>query len=144
VVKGIDDILVRFAKCCSPVPGDDIIGYVTRGRGVTIHRADCENFEKTDDSENRFIEVAWATNTETAYNTGVQVISSDRKGLLSEITIIVQEMEMAMTGINAKIDKNGIAIVNISIEISDIEELNKLMRRLRSLEEVIEVKRVSS
>lgn len=144
VVKGIDDILVRFAKCCSPVPGDDIIGYVTRGRGVTIHRSDCENFEKTDDSENRFIEVAWATNTETAYNTGVQVISSDRKGLLSEITIIVQEMEMAMTGINAKIDKKGIAIVNISIEISDIEELNKLMRRLRSLEEVIEVKRVSS
>ncbi|MBM7561615.1 RelA/SpoT family protein [Fusibacter tunisiensis] len=144
VVKGIDDILVRFAKCCSPVPGDDIIGYVTRGRGVTIHRSDCQNFEKTEDAENRFIEVEWASNTETAYATNIQIVSSDRKGLLSDITIMVQEMEMAMTGINAKIDKNGIAIVNLEIEISDIEELNKLMRRLKSLEEIIEVKRVSS
>jgi GTP pyrophosphokinase len=144
VVKGIDDILVRFAKCCSPVPGDDIIGYVTRGRGVTIHRSDCENFEKTDDSENRYIEVAWADNNASSYTTSVQVVSSDRKGLLSEITILMQDMDMMMTGINAKIDKNGIAIVNISIEISDIEELNKLMRKLKALEEVIEVKRVSS
>ncbi len=144
VVKGIDDILVRFAKCCSPVPGDDIIGYVTRGRGVTIHRSDCENFEKTDDSENRYIEVAWADNNASSYTTSVQVVSSDRKGLLSEITILMQDMDMLMTGINAKIDKNGIAIVNISIEISDIEELNKLMRKLKALEEVIEVKRVSS
>jgi GTP pyrophosphokinase len=144
VVKGIDDILVRFAKCCSPVPGDEIIGYVTRGRGVTIHRSDCENFEKTDESENRYIEVAWADNNASSYTTSVQVVSSDRKGLLSEITILMQDMDMMMTGINAKIDKNGIAIVNISIEISDIEELNKLMRKLKALEEVIEVKRVSS
>ncbi|MBE0449646.1 MAG: bifunctional (p)ppGpp synthetase/guanosine-3',5'-bis(diphosphate) 3'-pyrophosphohydrolase [Clostridia bacterium] len=144
VVKGIDDILVRFAKCCSPVPGDEIIGYVTRGRGVTIHRSDCENFEKTDDSENRYIEVAWADNNASSYKTSVQVVSSDRKGLLSEITILMQDMDMMMTGINAKINKNGIAIVNISIEISDIEELNKLMRKLKALEEVIEVKRVSS
>lgn len=144
VVKGIDDIMVRFAKCCSPVPGDDIIGYVTRGRGVTIHRSDCENFEKTDDAENRYIEVAWADNNASSYTTSVQVVSSDRKGLLSEITILMQDMDMLMTGINAKIDKNGIAIVNISIEISDIEELNKLMRKLKALEDVIEVKRISS
>ena len=144
VVKGIEDILVRFAKCCTPVPGDNIIGYITRGRGVTIHRSDCENFEKTDESKNRFIEVAWANNNNTAYTASVQVVSHDRKGLLSEITMMMHELDMAMSGINAKIDKNGIAIVNITIEISDIEELNKLMKRLKNLEDIIEVKRMSS
>ncbi len=144
VVKGIDDILVRFAKCCTPVPGDDIIGYITRGRGVTIHRSDCENFEQTDDSENRFIEVAWANNDNTSYTAHVQVVSHDRKGLLSEITMMMHDLDMAMSGINAKIDKNGIAVVNITIEILDIEELNKLMKKLKQLEDVIEVKRISS
>lgn len=144
IVKGIDDILVRFAKCCTPVPGDDIIGYVTRGRGVTIHRSDCENFEHTDESENRFIEVAWANSANTSYTANVQVVSLDRKGLLSELTMIMHELDMLMTGINAKIDKNGIAIVNISIEISDIEELNKLMKKIKNLEDIIEVKRISS
>ena len=144
VVKGIEDILVRFAKCCMPVPGDSIIGYITRGRGVTIHRSDCENFEHTDDSENRFIEVAWANNFNTSYSASVQVVSLDRKGLLSEVTMTIHELDMVMSGINAKIDKNGIAIVNISVEISDIEELNKLIKKLKNLEDVIEVKRVSS
>ncbi len=143
-VKGMDDIIVRFAKCCSPVPGDDIIGYITRGRGVTIHRSDCENFEKSEDARNRFIEVAWATDTEASYLTHVQIISSDRKGLLTDITMLMHEQSMMMTGINAKIDKKGIAIVNLSIEISDIEELNKLMRKLKAMEEVIEVKRVNA
>lgn len=144
VVKGIDDILVRFAKCCMPVPGDNIIGYITRGRGVTIHRSDCENFEHTDESENRFIEVAWANNFSTSYSASVQVVSLDRKGLLSEVTMTIHELDMVMSGINAKIDKNGIAIVNISVEISDIEELNKLIKKLKNLEDVIEVKRVNS
>lgn len=143
-VKGIDDILVRFGKCCSPVPGDEIIGYITRGRGVTIHRSDCENFEKSEDAQNRFIEVAWATDTEASYLTHIQIISGDRKGLLTDITMLMHEQNMMMTGINAKIDKKGIAIVNLSVEISDIEELNKLMRKFKNMEEVIEVKRVNA
>lgn len=144
VVKGMDDILVRFAKCCTPVPGDNIIGYITRGRGVTIHRADCENFEHTDDTENRYIEVKWASSIETSYTASVQVVSMDRKGLLSEITMFMHELDLTMSGINAKIDKNGIAIVNISLEIQDIEELNKFMKKLKNLEDIIEVKRISS
>ncbi len=143
-VKGIDDILVRFAKCCNPVPGDEIIGYITRGRGVTIHRADCENFEKTDEAKNRFIEVEWVGSKSSSYMTNVQVVAPDRKGLLSEITLMMHDLSMMMTGINAKIDKNGIAIINLSIEISDIEELNKLLRKLKAIEDIIEVKRVTS
>ncbi|MDK2867166.1 MAG: diphosphokinase / guanosine-3,5-bis(diphosphate) 3-diphosphatase [Clostridiales bacterium] len=144
VVKGIDDILVRFAKCCSPVPGDKIIGYITRGRGVTIHRADCPNFEKTEEAKNRFIEVEWVSDKASSYMTNVQVIASDRKGLLSEITIIVSDLNMMVTGLNAKIDKKGIAIINLSIEISDIEELNRLIRKIKGIEDVIEVKRVTA
>ena len=144
IVKGMDDILVRFAKCCTPVPGDNIIGYITRGRGVTIHRADCENFEHTDDTENRYIEVKWASSIETSYTASVQVVSLDRKGLLSEITMFMHELDLTMSGINAKIDKSGIAIVNISLEIQDIEELNKFMKKLKNLEDIIEVKRISS
>ena len=144
IVKGMEDILVRFAKCCTPVPGDNIIGYITRGRGVTIHRADCENFEHTDDTENRYIEVKWASSIETSYTASVQVVSLDRKGLLSEITMFMHELDLTMSGINAKIDKSGIAIVNISLEIQDIEELNKFMKKLKNLEDIIEVKRISS
>ena len=145
IVKGMEDILVRFAKCCSPVPGDDIIGYITRGRGVTVHRSDCKNFEHTEEEENRFIEVAWADSSdETSYMTNIQLVSTDRKGLLSEITMTINDMNMVMSGINAKIDKKGIAVINLSLEISDIEALNKLIRKLKSIEDVIEVKRVTS
>ena len=144
VVKGIDDILVRFAKCCNPVPGDDIIGYITRGRGVTIHRSDCPNFEKTEEAKNRFIEVEWVSDKGTTYQTNIQIIASDRRGLLSEITVIVNDMNMFATSISAKIDKKGIAIINLSIEISDIEELDRLIRKIKSVEDVIEVKRVTS
>lgn len=144
VVKGLSDVLVRFAKCCTPVPGDPIIGYITRGRGVTVHRSDCKNFETSEDTKNRFIEVEWETAPTTSYAASIQVICTDRKGLLSEMTILINELDMAMTGINAKIDKNGIAIVNISVEISDVEDLNKLMRRLNAFQDVIEVKRVNA
>jgi len=144
VVKGIEDILVRFAKCCNPVPGDEIIGYITRGRGVTIHRADCPNFEKTEEAKNRFIEVEWISDKGTTYQTNIQIVASDRRGLLSEVTVIVNDMNMFATSISAKIDKKGIAIINLSIEISDIEELDRLIRKIKSVEDVIEVKRVTS
>jgi len=101
VVKGIEDILVRFAKCCNPVPGDEIIGYITRGRGVTIHRADCPNFEKTEEAKNRFIEVEWVSDKGTTYQTNIQIVASDRRGLLSEVTVIVNDMNMFATSISA-------------------------------------------
>lgn len=145
VVKGVDDMLVRFAKCCNPVPGDQIIGYITRGRGVTIHRADCVNFEKADDAQTRFIEVAWDTKEQaTSYNSEVQIVAPDRKGLLGEITVLITDLSLVVTGVNAKLSKNGIAIINLTLEISDSEQLTKLINKIRSMPEIIEVKRSSN
>ncbi len=142
VVKGVEDMLVRFAKCCSPVPGDDIIGYITRGRGVTIHRSDCVNFEKAEDAQNRFIEVAWdKKEQQTSYSSEVQIIAPDRKGLLGEVTVLITDLNLTVTGVNAKLSKNNIAIINLTLEISNSDQLTKLINKIQSMPEIIEVKR---
>lgn len=144
IVKGLDDLLIRFARCCTPVPGDDIIGYITRGRGVTVHRADCKNFESTDEMKSRFIEVAWQVEETATFTTEIQVIAPDRKGLLSEVTSIITAINLVVTGVSAKLLKSGVAVINLNIEVSDINKLNSLLSRLKTLENIIEVKRVTS
>ncbi len=143
-VKGIDNILIRFAKCCNPLPGDGIIGYITRGRGVTVHRADCANLESTEDSESRYIEVGWIVDDATSYNSEIQIIAPDRKGLLSEITILMSESNATVNGVNAKRSKTGIAVINLSVEITDISQLNRLINKFKNMPDVIEVKRVAT
>lgn len=142
VVKGVDDMLVRFAKCCNPVPGDNIIGYITRGRGVTIHRTDCVNFEKSEDAQSRFIEVSWdKKEQQTSYSSEVQIIAPDRKGLLGEVTVLITDLNLTVTGVNAKLSKNNIAIINLTLEISNSEQLTKLINKIKSMPDIIEVKR---
>lgn len=140
-VKGTDNLLVRFAKCCNPVPGDEIIGFITRGRGVTIHRADCNNFERNEDTPNRFIEVSWNIDRDQTFTTDIQIIAPDRKGLLGELTVLIGEASLIVTGVNAKIAKNNVAIINLTIEISNIDQLDKVINKIRSMPDVIEVKR---
>lgn len=142
MVKGTDNLLIRFAKCCNPVPGDDIIGFITRGRGVTIHRADCNNFERNDDTPNRFIEVAWNTDKDQIFETDIQIVAPDRKGLLGEVTVLIGEAKLDVTGVNAKISKNGVAVINLTIEIPNIDQLDRVINKIRSMPDVIEVKRV--
>ncbi len=144
IVKGVDNVPVRFGRCCNPVPGDDIIGYVTRGRGVTIHRSDCMNFEKTDDSKNRFIEVEWDQEKPTTYATEVQIIAPDRKGLLSEVTLLITDTALMVTGVNAKLTKNEIAVINLTVEVTNQDELNKLISKIKNMPGVIDVKRIIS
>lgn len=143
-VKGIDNIMVRFAKCCSPVPGDSITGFITRGRGITIHRRDCPNIENESDGSDRFIEVEWSIGKETAFETGIQIIAPDRKGLLSEITNLISEVNLEVTAVNAKITKEKLAIINLSIMISSTSQLDKLMSKLKGMAGIIDVKRVTS
>ena len=143
-VKGIDSILVRFAKCCSPVPGDDIIGFITRGRGITVHRKDCPNIKNEDKTADRFIEVEWNRDKDTSYETGIQIVAPDKKGLLSEITNIISEVNLEVVGINAKITKEKVAIINLTILIFDTSQLEKLITKLKNKPEVMDVKRVTS
>jgi GTP pyrophosphokinase len=143
LVKGIDDVLVRFAKCCTPVPGDEIIGYITRGRGVTVHRSDCTNFEKSDDTTNRFIEVEWIEDENSTYASEVLIMSVDRKGLLSEITGIISEQGLLVKGLSAKVN-DTVAVINVTVEISDVKQLNRLINRFKTLKDIIEVRRVKA
>jgi|LGOV01.1.fsa_nt_gb GTP pyrophosphokinase len=143
-VKGVDDMLIRFAKCCNPVPGDDIIGFITRGRGVTVHRLDCTNFEKTQDAKERYIEVEWINDESSTYSSEIKIIANDRRGLISEITAVVSEQNLIVKGLNAKVNDDGMATVSISLEISDIKQLNKLIHKMKILQDIISVKRVKS
>ncbi|RKD28018.1 GTP pyrophosphokinase [Caminicella sporogenes DSM 14501] len=142
-VKGIDNILVRFAKCCTPVPGDEIIGFITRGRGITVHRKDCPNILNGVDTD-RLIEVQWDTDKKISYQTEIQVIAPDRKGLLSEITNIISEAKLHVTAVNAKTTKEKLAIINLTIEISNTDQLLKVMNKFRTMQGIIDVKRVTS
>ncbi|MFT9494604.1 RelA/SpoT family protein [Anaerosolibacter sp.] len=143
-VKGIDNILVRFSKCCNPVPGDDIIGFITRGRGVSVHRKDCLNVTNETDHVDRFIEVEWDEERQTAYQSEIQIIAADRKGLLSEITNVLSETKLTVTAVNARTNREKIAIINLTVEITNVNQLDKLINKIRTMQGVMDVFRVTS
>lgn len=142
-ISGIDNVKVRFAKCCNPVPGDDIKGYITRGRGVSVHRSDCPNILDLG-KDQRFIEVDWATEDKTSYQAEIQVKGTDRPGLLSEITILLSEANLFVSSLNARTNKEKLAIINLTLEIKDINQLNNLMKRLKRIRGVLDVYRVTT
>ena len=141
IVKGIDNCLVKFAKCCNPVPGDKIIGYITRGRGVSVHRADCINLKELLDQEDRIIEVSWYEKAKTSYNVDIEIYSNDRNGLLSDIVREFGNEKVSMMDVRSKVTKEKIVITEVTAEIENLETLNKLFRALRKIDSVYEVKR---
>ncbi len=147
VVKGIDDVAVRFSKCCSPIPGDEIIGFVTRGRGVSIHRTDCINVLNLPEMERaRLIEAEWQANdsrTSERYLAEINLYSNNRNGLLAEITKALTEKNVNILSMNVRTSKQGTATTSISFEISNTEELNRIIDRLRSIEDVIDIERTT-
>lgn len=145
VVEGIEGCLVRFSRCCNPVPGDDIVGYITRGRGVSIHRKDCTNIvsgERRGDTE-RYIRVYWEQEQDknTAYLSEIQIFATDRKGLLAEIAGAISELKILITGLNSKTNKDQEAFVDITIEINSKDELNQVVRKLKNITGVYNVRR---
>ncbi len=140
-VKGVENILIRFSKCCNPVPGDEIVGYITKGRGVSVHQKDCPNVTDLMNEEERFIEVEWNAQTKVSYNADLEVRATDRKGLLAEITTIIDESKVNINAFHSRTTKDKIAIINFILEISDIEQLNKLIRKFRKIEGVMDVYR---
>ncbi len=142
IIKGIDNIKVRFSKCCNPVPGDAIVGYITRGRGVSIHRADCTNIHDLSDSEDqRFIEVQWDNKEKATFISELQIKALDRPKLLQDITSLYVDAKLNAVSLNLRINKEKVAIVDIGFEINDIKQIEDLIKKMKKLDGVLEVYR---
>ncbi len=143
-VKGVDNIMIRFAKCCNPVPGDPIIGYITKGRGVSVHRGDCVNLADEFVETNRLIEVSWIGEHKAAYNAEIQIVAQDRQALLADLTNAIADIKINVTAINARTAKNKMVVVNMNMEIHDTKQLEKVMKFLGRLPDVMDVYRVNA
>ncbi len=143
VVRGIENCLVRFSRCCNPVPGDEIVGYITRGRGVSVHRKDCINVRNLENSVlqegERFIDVWWADEHKASYYTDIQVVANDRQGLVLEVTNAVSELKINLSALNARGTKDGLGIVNLTVEIKNKEQLEKALKRFWKIHGVTSV-----
>ncbi|MDQ7793091.1 MAG: bifunctional (p)ppGpp synthetase/guanosine-3',5'-bis(diphosphate) 3'-pyrophosphohydrolase [bacterium] len=142
-VKGIDNVLIRFARCCNPVPGDPIIGYVTRGRGVSVHRVDCSNVRYFGNEASRLIEVAWDTAAGDTFPVELEISAFDRPGLLSDILNGIADTRTNIISVNARADSGRTAIVDLVLEIRDLDQLKYLTEKLSRVRDVYQVSRVA-
>ncbi len=148
VVKGIHDVAVRFSKCCSPVPGDEIVGFVTRGRGVSIHRTDCINVMNLPEIERaRIIEAEWMavcnTGTDNKYAAEIKIYANNRTGILADLSKITTERKIDVTNMNVRTSKQGMATITMGFDISSVEELNRLIDKMRNVESIIDIERTT-
>ncbi|MBP9625232.1 MAG: bifunctional (p)ppGpp synthetase/guanosine-3',5'-bis(diphosphate) 3'-pyrophosphohydrolase, partial [Veillonella sp.] len=143
LVKGEADVMVRMARCCNPVPGDEIVGYITRGRGVSVHRADCTNIGHTQEDMDRMIEVEWDVATNDNFHVAVEITAYDRGGMLMEIMATLSEMKINIVNINAKVDDTKNANITMVIEIRDLSQLDFVMTKVRRIKDVYSVQRAN-
>jgi GTP pyrophosphokinase len=144
-VKGIADLSVRFSKCCSPVPGDEILGFVTRGRGISIHRTDCVNVMNLPELERaRVIDAEWQPEeAQGKYEAVIQIFANDRKGLLVDVSKALTERNISIQSINSRTNKQGIATLLLTFEVESREELNRVIDKLQGIESVIDIERTT-
>ncbi|MDD4689347.1 MAG: bifunctional (p)ppGpp synthetase/guanosine-3',5'-bis(diphosphate) 3'-pyrophosphohydrolase [Eubacteriales bacterium] len=147
VVKDIDNCLVKLARCCNPLLGDDIVGYITRGRGVSVHRADCPNVRRHNDPTSpeypRYIDVWWAESSTDKYITDIQIISNSRAALVYDITGVIADLKISLMAINARELKDGLSVVNITVEVNSKEHMDYMIKKIRTLEGVASVSRAT-
>jgi len=143
-IKGVGDVMVRLSKCCNPIPGDDIVGYITRGRGVSIHRTDCPNvLHYRREEKHRILEdVSWDTETQVSYRVVVEVEGLDRPRLTTDIMNVVADTKTNINAVNARAVSRNLALVNLKIEVGSIEQLNHVLEKIRRVKDVLEVRRV--
>ena len=143
IVEGLDNCLVKFSKCCTPVPGDDIVGFITRGYGVSVHRADCPNAseEKRKEQPDRWIHVSWGTDTNDSYPTTIEAVCKDRLNLLLDISAALSTTKTFVLGLNSRSTEDGFAIIRIEIQIKDGAQLSTLMNKLHQISGVLQVNR---
>lgn len=146
IVKGTDNLMIKLAKCCNPVPGDDIVGFITKGRGISVHRCDCSNVTNLPEHEKaRFIEVEWEDlKAGKSYDAEICIVGSDRKGILADISRACEDMDIHLSGVNAKAGKDGNLTMTITLSISSTQEMQKVLRNLRNIEGVTHVYRAKA
>ena len=148
IVKGVGDVAVHFSKCCNPVPGDEIVGFVTRGRGVTIHRTDCINIMNLmEEDRNRLIEAEWDITTKDmaniTYLASIRIVGTDRVGLMMEVSRVFNDEDVSVKSLTIKTTKTT-AIFDVAIEIKGKEQLEKIIKRLMKLNDILEIERVAN
>ena len=147
VVQGVNDVSVRFSKCCNPVPGDEIVGFITRGRGISIHRTDCANvLNMSELDRSRLIEAEWQVSeeeTNQTYTTEINIYADNRKGLLADVSKIFLELDIDIITINVSNNKKGRATLSMSFDITGVSQLNRIISKIRSVEGVIDIERTA-
>ncbi len=145
IVKGIDDVAVRFSKCCSPVPGDEIVGFVTRGRGISVHRTDCINVISLPEIDRvRLIDAEWQEDTvenKGKYPAEIRIFANNRTGLIADISKALTERNISILSLNTRVNKQGIVTMNTAFEVEGKEELKRVVEKIRNIESVMDVER---
>ncbi|MDW0112349.1 bifunctional (p)ppGpp synthetase/guanosine-3',5'-bis(diphosphate) 3'-pyrophosphohydrolase [Sporosarcina saromensis] len=143
IVRGLENLLIRLSKCCNPIPGDDIVGFITKGRGVSVHRADCPNIDAED--SDRLIDVEWAVepnNTSKDFQVDIEISAFDRQGLLNEVMMVVADTKTPMVAVSGKADRDKLAKINMTIKITDIAHLHRIVERIKQIRDIYSVQRV--
>ena len=149
MVEGIHDVAVRFSKCCSPVPGDEIVGFVTRGRGVSIHRTDCINLmSMPEEDRRRLIEAEWNVNPDKSQGTGlyaaeIKIYANNRSGVLVDVSRILTENKIDVTSMTVRTNKQGTATISIGFDIHGKEQLEYIVTKLKTVESVLDIERTT-
>lgn len=143
LVKGESGLMVRLARCCNPLPGDIIVGYITRGRGVSVHRADCPNILNNQEEYERMIEVTWDIPGDTLYKVSIEITGTDRPNLLSDIMMVAADAKINVSSLNARVQKNKSAFINMDLDIGNLAQLEHLMTKIRRLQDVYTVHRTT-
>ncbi len=141
-IRGVDNVLMRFGRCCSPLPGDPVTGYITQGRGVSIHRVDCPNMEFLRAHPERFVEVEWEASTDGTYHVEIEVEALDRVGLLKDILAAIAETKTNVVSVNARVRKDKVGVINLVLDIRNVTQLTSVMQRIGQVKEVVSVERV--
>ncbi len=144
MVEGDPNMMIHFAQCCNPLPGDEIVGYITRGRGVSIHRSDCVNVSNLSNDSERMIHVAWIDDAQASYIASIHVVADDRPGVLVEVSQVLANLNISVRTINAKTNRNGVAFIQLSFVVNDTTQLNTIIRNLKKINSVTEVYRVNT
>jgi GTP pyrophosphokinase len=142
-IAGVDDVLVRLSKCCSPVPGDPIMGFVTIGRGVSVHRADCPNTAYMNEAPERILEAEWLDASKLQHAVDIEIEANDRSGLLQDVLGVAAELKTQISSVNARAKRDKSALISLTAQISDLEHLQKLLHKLKAIKDVRNVWRVT-